>query len=293
MYFPNSNRFVQMAKTLDFVVVTDYFKTPGAQLADVVLPIASWLERHILITTASGATLIEPAIEPVGDSWPEWNIYAELAKRLGIGEQFWNGNIEACFNEILAPSGITVADLMKQPDRTVSRPVDTKPPRYYEQVGFQTPSGKVEIASSILAQHGLEPLPVYKEPPESPVSRPELLDSFPLVLTTGARQSMFTHSQFRNIPQLRQLMPEPLVDIHPDDAKARRISSGDMVMVISRRGSIMVRANVTDAILPGVVNVSHHWPGAANVNSIIDDKNLDPISGFAPLKSSLCNVLRA
>ncbi len=293
MYFPNSNHFVQSLKALDFIVVTDYFQTPGAQLADVVLPIASWIERYILIPTASGATLIEPAIEPVGESWPEYKIFFELAKRLGIGKEFWDGDIMAAFDEILKPSGITIDEIRKQPNRMVSRPVKNRPPKYYEQVGFQTPSGKVEIACSTLAQHALDPLPVYKEPAESPLSRPDVFDSYPLVLTTGARNSMYTHSQFRNVPSLRQLMPEPLVDIHPDDARSRKIESGNHVMIVSPRGSIMMRANVTDAILPGVINIPHDWPGAANANSLIDDKNLDPISGFAPLKSTLCNVLRA
>lgn len=293
MYFTNSNRFVQSLKKLDFIVVSDYFHTPGTQLADVVLPIASWLERHILLTSAAGATLIEPAIEPLGESWPEWKIYFELAKKLGIGNEFWDGDLEACLNYILQPSGITVDNLVKQPDGSVKRPVNARPAKSYEPTGFQTASGKVEIASSVLAKHGIDPLPVYKEPAESPLSRPDMLDSYPLVLTTGARKLPFTHSQFRNVPKLRQLMPEPLLDIHPKDAESRSIKSGDFVMIISPRGSVIMKANVTDTILPGVVGAPHHWPGEANINAVIDDKNLDPISGFAPLKSTLCNVLRA
>jgi anaerobic selenocysteine-containing dehydrogenase len=292
-YFPNSNRLAENLKKLDFIVVTDYFHTAGTRLADIVLPIASWLERHILITGPGSATLIEPAIEPVGQTWPEWKIYFELAKRLGLGDEFWGGDLEACFNYRLQPSGITVDDLVRQPEGTVKRPLPAQPAKYYEQAGFQTPSGKVEISSSILAQHGHEPLPVYKEPAESPFSQPQLADSYPLVLTSGARNLAYTHSQFRNIPALRELMPEPLVDINPADANARGIESGDMVMIVSPRGCIMMKANVTDTILPGVVSLPHHWPGEANVNSLIDDKNLDPISGFAPSKSSLCQVGKA
>jgi anaerobic selenocysteine-containing dehydrogenase len=85
-------------------------------------------------------------------------------------------------------------------------------------------------------------------------------------------------------------MPEPLVDINPTDARPRHIKSGDVVMVSSPRGSIKMKANVTDTILAGVVSTPHHWPGEANVNSLIDDKNLDPISGFPPFKSQLCQV---
>jgi anaerobic selenocysteine-containing dehydrogenase len=293
MFFPSSNRFVERVKKLDFVVVTDYFQTPGTALADVVLPISSWLERRILVTQPTRATLIEPAIEPVGQTRPEWNIFSELAKRLGFGSEFWNGDLEACFNSMLEPSGITVADLLKQPDHTIKPAIDPRPERYYEEAGFQTPSGKVELASSVLAKHGHDPLPVYKEPLESPLSKPDMLDSFPLVLTTGARSSAYTHSMFRNIGQLRKLMPEPLVDIHPADAEERGIKTGDLVRVMAPRGSVIMKAKVTDAILPGVVSAPHHWAGEANINNIIDDKDLDPISGFAPFKSSLCQVLKA
>jgi anaerobic selenocysteine-containing dehydrogenase len=280
-YFPNSGRFADAVKKLDFVVVTDYLHTPATQLADVVLPISSWLERDILITGAGGATLIEPAIQPVGQTWPELKIYFELAKRLGIGKEFWDGDITASYNYILEPSGITVEELKKQPDGTVKRPVVNKDAKHYEKAGFQTPSGKVEIASSILAKHGYDPLPVYKEPVNSPVSKPELKDSFPLILTTGARKLPFTHSQFRHISQLRQLMPEAMVDINPADAKERNIETGNFVMILAPRGCVLMKANVTDTVLPGVVVAPHQWHGEANINSLISDKDLDPISGFA------------
>ncbi len=291
-YFANSNRFAQAVKTLDFVVVTDYFQTAGTQLADVVLPISSWLERHILLTWSGGAKLIQPAIEPVGQTWPEWKIYFELAKRLGLGKEFWDGDLMACFNYMLEPSGITVNDLKQQPDGTVKKPVVKRPEKYYEQKGFKTPSGKVEIVSSILAHHGYDPLPVYKEPVDSPLSKPELKDTYPLVLTTGARRLAYTHSQFRNISPLRQLIPDPVVDIHPSDAKERKIETGDFVMILSPGGSASMKANVTDTVKRGVVSAPHHWPREANINAIISDKNFDPVSGFAPLKSSLCNVMR-
>jgi anaerobic selenocysteine-containing dehydrogenase len=289
-YFPNSRRLVENLKKLDFIAVTEYFPTPGTQLADIVLPIASWLERQMLLTDSGDyVKLIEPAIEPVSESWPEWKIYSELAKRLGFGELFWDGDLEKCLNYMLEPLDITCDDLRQHPDG-IELHLPIRPAKYYEKVGFQTSSGKVEIASSILAEHGLEPLPVYNEPPESPVSRPDLAESYPLVLTSGARLLAYTHSQFRNVAQLRRIMPEPLVDINPADARPRDIKSGDAVMVSSPRGSIKVKANITDTILAGVVSIPHHWPGEANVNSLIDDKNLDPISGFPPFKSQLCQV---
>ncbi|MFC1970587.1 molybdopterin-dependent oxidoreductase [Chloroflexota bacterium] len=291
-FFPNSNRMVENLKKLDFIAVTEYFATPGTQLAEIVLPIASWLERHILLPSAGDyVKLIEPAINPVGESWPEWKIYSELAKRLGFGDEFWDGDFEKCVNYMLEPLDITFADLKQQPEG-IKRPLPVRPEKYYEKAGFQTPSGKVEIASYTLAEYGIEPLPVYKEPAESPISRPDLASSFPLVFTSGARTSAYTHSQFRNIARLRKIMPEPLVDINPADAKSRGIQSGDTVMVNSSRGSIKMEANVTNAILAGIVTMPHHWPGEANVNALVDGQTLDPISGFPPYKSQLCQVTK-
>jgi anaerobic selenocysteine-containing dehydrogenase len=292
-FFANYNRLTNALKKLDFIAVTEYFHTPGTQLADIVLPIASWLERPILLAEYSEIIkLIEPAIEPPGECLTEWDIYCGLAERLGFGELFWNGNFEKCADHILEPQKITCNDLRRHPEG-IKPPVPPPPERPYEKNGFKTPSGKVEIVSSTLAEHGLDPLPSYKEPPESPLSRPDLAKKYPLVMNSGARVMAYTHSQFRNIPALRQLMPEPLVDINPADASPRGIKTGDTVTVSSPRGSIKMKANVTDNILAGVVSLPHHWPGEANVNIIVDDTNLDPISGFIPCKSQLCQVSKA
>jgi anaerobic selenocysteine-containing dehydrogenase len=291
-FFGNSKRFEEALKKLDFITVSEYFHTPGTQLADIVLPIASWMERPILLTDYGGyVKLIEPAIKPVGESRTEWDIYAALAQRLGFGDLFWDGDFYKCAGHILEPLAITSADLKKHPEG-IKLPTQARPEKDYEKTGFQTPSGKVEIACATLAEHGIDALPVYREPPESPLSRPDLAKLYPLVMTSGARVMAYTHSQFRNIPRLRKMMPEPLVDINPADATPRGIKTGDTVTVSSPRGSIKMKANVTDAILDGVVSLPHHWPGEANVNTLVDDRTLDPISGFLPCKSQLCQVTK-
>jgi anaerobic selenocysteine-containing dehydrogenase len=292
MFFPNSNRLLKNLKSLDFIVITEYFHNAATQLADLVLPVASWLERLNLITKPGRRIrLIEPIIEPVGESWPEWKIVFEIAKRLGLGSLFWEGDFEKSLDHILEPSGITVASLRRQPEG-VENKVEPHPDKYYERAGFQTASGKVEIISPILAGHGYQPLPVYQEPHESPLSRPDLAKSFPLVLTSGARTIAFTHSQYRNIPRLLRITPEPMVQINPLDAGPRGINSGELVKVSSPRGSIRLKAEVTDVILSGAVHIPHHWAGDANVNILVDDEGLDLISGFAPFKSQLCQVAK-
>jgi len=292
-FFPNTLRLVENLKKLDFIVVTEYFHNEGTRLADIVLPISSWLERSVL-TTSPGrlVRLVEPVIKPLGETRPEWNIFAELAVRLGFGGEFWNGGFEKCLDYMLEPMGVTTAELKKHP-QGIELEGTFRPEKAYEKSGFQTSSGKVEFKSSILARYGYEPLPVYQEPVESPLSQPELARTYPLVLTTGARNVVYTHSQFRQIKSLHRMMPEPLVDINPADASERGIKPGDEVEVISKRGKIRLKARLTDEVKAGVVHVPHHWPGEANVNILIDDSTLDPVSGFAPLKSQLCQVALA
>jgi anaerobic selenocysteine-containing dehydrogenase len=291
-FFPNSQRLEDTFRELDLIADVDFFHTPATRIADVVLPISSWLERHILVIKPGGEIrLVEPAIEPLGETWPEWKIYFELAKRLGLDDEFWDGDIEKCFNYILEPTGITVEDLRGE-SMGITCPVPVRPSKHYERAGFDTPSGKIEIRSSILEKYGYEPLPVYREPVESPISRPDLYRSYPLVLTTGARTVNFTHSQHRNIDRLRMMVPEPLLEIHPVDAKSRNIKAGDMVAVSSPRGRARVRAKITDKILAGVVHLPHHWPDEANANLLSDDLHLDPISGFPAFRSQLCQVTR-
>ncbi|MFC1945627.1 molybdopterin-dependent oxidoreductase [Chloroflexota bacterium] len=292
MFFPNTNRFVKNLNKLDFYAAVDFFLNPGAQLADIVLPIATCLERPMLQTFGGPFRWLEPAIEPVGECRPEFDIIAGLAKRLGLGDQFWNGDFERCVEHMLEPTGVTLADLKQTPDGIAVNP-PSKPLRHYEQAGFGTPSGKIEISSSVLAEHGYEPLPVYTEPSESPVSQPELAKEFPLVMTSGARRIAYTHSQYRNIEQLRKIVPEATVEINPTDATARGINSGDSVSISSLRGSIRVKADVSDVIMPGCIALPHHWPGDANANLLVDDQTPDPISGFTPCKSQLCQVAKA
>lgn len=289
-FFANQTHLVDTLSKLELVVDIDYFHTPATAISDIVLPISTWLERSTLICKPGGLVkLVEPAIKPVGNTMPEWQIYAELAKKLGFGDQYWDGDVYKCYEEILTPTGITVEELRANPEG-LKHPVERRPERHYLANGFKTPSGKVEIVSSTLSDHGYDALPIYREPVESPISTPERFEKYPLVLTTGARKIMYTHSQHRGLPGLRKLMPEPLLELNTKDAKARGISNGDMVRVTSMRGEAQLRARVTDKILKGVAQMPHHWAPPANANVLSDDEHLDPISGFPAFKSLLCQV---
>jgi anaerobic selenocysteine-containing dehydrogenase len=162
----------------------------------------------------------------------------------------------------------------------------------YLTKGFNTASGKVEIYCKLLEDHGYDPLPTYHEPPEGPVTTPELAKEYPLIAMTGPRTAMYTHSQFRNIPALRQKMPEPLVEMNPATAEGLNIKDGDRVKVESVRGEIRLKAKITEDILPGLVSIPHGWSGESNANRLTDDMERDPVSGYPPYRSALCRVSR-
>jgi anaerobic selenocysteine-containing dehydrogenase len=165
------------------------------------------------------------------------------------------------------------------------------PYRKYRKNGFSTPSGKMEFTSTILAEAGHDALPTYREPGLSPRSAPVVAASFPLILTTGARLPMFIHSRTFRLGWTRSLRPDPMVDMNPADASVRDISQEDWVSLSTPRGAIRVKANLTEIVPPGVVNMYHDYP-EANVNLLVEPDYLDPISGYAGFKSLLCEVKR-
>ena len=170
----------------------------------------------------------------------------------------------------------------------------------YEKKGFRTPTRKVELNCRALERMGYDPLPTFVEPPESPISEPELAERFPFVLITGARKKEFFHSEQRQISSLLKRNPDPSVEFHPDLAAKRNISNGDWVKVESPRGSIRMKAIVTEDIVDGVVSVDHGWwfpekdddgIWESNANILTDDQPpYDPAFGSYRLRGLLCDV---
>jgi anaerobic selenocysteine-containing dehydrogenase len=213
-----------------------------------------------------------------------------MAGALGMDGHFWDGDIHASFDARLAGIGLSFGDL---PKTGSPLKVDSREPeeRGYLGNGFGTPTGKIEFVSTILEDAGYDGLPVYREPYWSPVSTPDLAQHYPLVLTSGARSKSYTHSQGRQLETLRSREPEPRLQINSSDALARSIGDGDEVRLSSPLGAITLKAWITDVMPPGVVGAPHGW-AEADVNLLIPDAGLDPISGFPPFKSSLCQVRR-
>ena len=293
--WPNSDRTTEALRRLDFLVVMDVFMSETAELAHLVLPAASFLERMELVDygyyqTLPLASVTTPVAEPIGESWPDWKLWLELAKRLGLDRYLPWTDIEEVVAFQLQGSE-TSLDLIRENPRGhfyAQRAV-----KRYRIEGFATPSGKCELYSQRLADHGYSPVPAWTEPGESPVGDPDLAREYPLIFTSGGRLITYTHSQFHNFPSLAAINPLPVAEINDEDAAELGIASGDPIVVESPRGRVEVYAKVTPDILKGVIQMVHGWPGKANANILVDHNNRCPISGCPPYKVGLCRVTKS
>ncbi len=297
----NPHQVYKGLNNLDLLVLTDLFKTPTALLADYLLPAAFWTEFEHLMgfpLVAENLALAQPRITQTEQCRQDEWIIDELSKKLNLpGSDLTYRDI---FDYQLSPTGLTFNHLLKKgfyyPDHIY---------RKYEQKGFRTPSKKIELYSSILKRMGYAPLPSYVEPPESPVTTPDLYKEFPYILITGSRKKEFFHSEHRQIQSLRKYSPDPYVEIHPSTAKKRDIEDGNWVIVSSPRGAIKMKARITEDINPAVINVEHGWwfpekeenlfgVWESNANLLTNDSPpYDPAFGSYQLRGLLCNIRKA
>jgi len=288
----NTQRVREAFKRLDFLVVVDLFMTRTGELADLILPAATYLEKTGLTfrSMAGGYLLLQQKAAEMEECWPDWMIIFELAKRLGYEKEFPWRDVEGAIEEQLKPNGLTIEKLKENPEGIYYQEMRYKK---YETQGFKTPSGKVEIYSKTFQENGYNPLPVYKEPLESPYSQPELAKKYPLIGSSEGKPRSYVHTQLRTIPSLRKLDPEPFVKLNPKDAEVRGIRDGDRVKVSSVRGSVQMKAKVVEVALPGVVVIPWGWGETlpeANFHNLTDDMARCPISGATSSRSFLCEV---
>ncbi len=300
----NTRRVRKALETVDFLFVADLVMTPTAALADIVLPAASYLETDAVIVAGSGSGgfYLEPQqqVVEVGETRADLEIIRQLAERLGL-EEYFAPDLETLLDNYLRPMGITFDELKRRP----GIPSSTIRYRKYLENGFDTPSGKVELYSSLCERWGYEPLPVYHEPEETPLSAPEMLKEYPLVLT-NEHEPNYVHSQDRYLHEIRAKKPEPLVNIHPQTAASLGIAEGDMVFIETKRGRIKQKATLDAGIDPRVVSVGYGWwfPergeselfgwDEANLNILTDDgPPYSPEMGSPKMRGFLCRVYGA
>ena len=260
--FPNSNKIADALRSLEFMVVEEQFMTPTARFADIVLPVATCMERNDVTPGVGTAYIgaVNKVIEPLGECKPPWMIAAELAQRMEI-----DGYLDKTEEELLAERARQngVPDYAALKEKGVYR---FKLPEPYvafkDQIEdpannhFPTPSGKIEIYSQQweeLGIPGLTAVPQYFDCWES--RNGPLAEKYPLqLITTHFKRRAL--SQFDNIPWLRELQEQAIL-ISAEDARARGISDGDRVRVFNDRGEMSITASVTERIMPGVVDVPH------------------------------------
>ncbi len=309
----------QALAALDFYVHADLFMNPTAEQADIVLPVASAFEREALKMgfevspqAQSWVQLRQRVVEPRGEARSDTEIIFDLACRLGLGVHFWNGDIEAAYRYQLGPSGVSLEALREQPGGMQVHQ-QTRYRKFAEQKdgiprGFNTPTRKIELYSETMIKHGYPALPEYEEPLVGPMTRPDLAERYPLILTC-AKHTLFCESQHRALPSLRRQAMDPEVELHPTTAAERGIRPGDWVYIETPEGSVRARARLNDTLKPDVVCGQHGWwqacpelgaPGydpfdsnGANFNLIIGNGAIDPISGSVPHRAYLCQVRRS
>lgn len=304
---PDPARGREALEALDFFVHCDLFLNPTAQYADLVLPINSPWEREALKLgfeisheAQELVQLRQRMVDPVGSSRSDTEVVFDLACRMGLGEDFFHGDIEAAWNHQLRPSGLTTADLRRSPEG-VRVPLRRAHRKYADRdelgrvAGFATPSRRVELYSWRLAQAGQPGVPDAGSPPEQ---------SLPLLLTS-AKNGYYCHSQHRSLASLRRRHPDPTVEVSPELARARGFADGDWVRVSTDRGAVRLRAVLDADLDPRVVVAEYGWweespelglpgydpvHGGANFNAVVPPRPADPVSGSLQMRGVPCEV---
>ncbi|MFC1903115.1 molybdopterin-dependent oxidoreductase [Chloroflexota bacterium] len=322
--FANTKEVYRALKShnLELVAVLDHWLTPTAMLADYVLPVTNWLEMPVLsYYTCSGfqdyITAGEQVVSPLYERLPDYSFWRGLGMRLGQ-KGFWRNTLEEEWEWVIKPlldelNIRSYGEFVKNvgswfpPDE--EKRYEKIDPKTGQPKGFGTPTGKVELYSTILEKLGYDPLPHYEEPPETPVSAPELSKEYPLVLITGTRFKPFYHSEHRQLPSARKLCPTPTVEIHPDTASEAGIKEGEWIIIETPRGKIKQRAKLSTRIQPNMVDVQHGWwfpeeipdepvlyrtfESNANILTPNSDEYVDPPTGAANLSPLLCKIYPA
>ncbi|MGD8385684.1 MAG: molybdopterin-dependent oxidoreductase [Desulfobacteraceae bacterium] len=295
----NAREVYRALKAVDFMAVSDFFLTPTAELADIVLPAATWLEMDYIADFWKRHGYIFPRrkVVQIGECRSDHEMLNDLAHRVGQ-EEFWWDSFEGGLDFILKPLGITWQDF-KGMDYLRGEVQYRK----YEERGFSTPTGRFELYSTLLEQWGYDPLPQYREAPESPVSTPELHKTYPYILITGRRIPGFFHTENRQLPWLRELHQDPIVEIHPETAEKEGIQEGDWVVIESPRGKVRQRARLFEGMDPRIVSAEHAWwfperkdPGhgweESNINILTSNayEHCDPAMGATHVRTLLCRI---
>ncbi len=299
MGFANMKMIYRGFMNQDLVVVHEHIKTPTAQLADYILPGDSWLERPHLFDgygVMPFAQVSEKAMEPPGECRDVYDFWRQLAMRMGFADHFPWQDVESLLDYRLQKTGMSFEEFAKKYRIYMPTPSFRK----YEKTGFATPSGKVELSSSILENLGFDPLPYYREAPQ-----PD--ERFPLSLFMGVREDAYFQTGGRHVPELRQRSPLPKMFIHEEDARHLDLKEGDWAEIETRAGKMKAVVEIRKDMPRQLVRVPHGWwmpetkQGKDHLSSAwkfsdaqitCDDEDfLDREQGIPHLKGIPCRVI--
>lgn len=305
---PDSRHVYECLKEIEFFVYMDFFMTPTAELADLVLPAALWAEVDSLFCMpefGDQALLTMRKAVQVGECKSDEDFFLELCKRMGLDygvdtqEELLDGLLEEMGNRRPEYKGINFEKMKK-----LHYIVPKREYYQYKEHGFHTPSGKFEFYSSQIEKGGGNPLPFWKEVPQSPYSRPDLAKEYPLVLTTGGRNQAYFISNNRQIASLRKKAPFPIVSMSEKTGKQYGIKEGDWVWIETPKGRITQKCKFKEGMDERVINCEMGWwypeAGApdygwreSNVNVLtIGNDPRDTFSGAYQLRALLCRISR-
>ena len=306
-----TKRWEEAFKTLELNVIQDTTMTPSAMaFCDIFLPLSTFAEQDGIVLPHFGRNThflgaINKAIEM--DCKSDLEIAMMIGKRLNPRAWPWETVEEFFTDQIQRNTGMTFPEL--QDKQFQQMPFEYK--KYEKGLlrsdgypGFNTPTGLVELSASIYPDFDEDSLPYFIEPPYSPYSTPELMEEFPLVMTTGGRMIPYFHSEGRQIPSLRKIVPDPIITINPETAKKYGIEQGDWVKIKNMFGECVQRANISIEVEPRVVHVTHGWwfpeqegeaPNLfgtykANVNNLIPHHTTGKMGWGAPYKCIICSI---
>lgn len=251
MSYPNQHQIRQGLMNQELIVAHELFMTPTAMLADYVLPGDTFTERNHVADSWSWMTrltLSQKIVEPPPEASSSFQFWRDLAIRFGFEKEFPWASIEEVLDYRLSRSDRTFAEFEKSGFMEMPTPSFRK----YRKTGFATPSGKVELYSSILDELGFDPLPYYRPGPATSTE-------YPYRVFTGVREDPFFQTGQRNIKELRDRCPVPRVFIHPEDAAREGLADGEWISLETTTGSVSAELAVMESMKQGHLRVPHGW----------------------------------
>ncbi|HWR15335.1 MAG TPA: molybdopterin-dependent oxidoreductase [Terriglobales bacterium] len=283
---PDANYVREAFEKLEFYANIDFFLSETARYADVVLAGSLMEEDEGTTTNVEGKVILHrKAVDPPGDARVDWQIICDIATRLGYGDKFPYKNSHDIFEELRVASKGGISDYYGMSWEMISEqngvywpcPEVGHPgtPRLYEGGKFAHPDGKAHFVP-------VEWRPSAEMPDEE----------YPIILTTGRVVSHFlSGTQTRRIGGLLDQYPQPRCEIHPRLAEKLGIADGDFVKVESRRGHVVVRAQVVKTIRPDTVFIPYHWPLGRSANNMTV-RAIDPESNIPEYKICAVRVIK-